>query len=210
MPNQAVLKFLGPYSGRAKGFLLSFIQQSNYSYVWNLEEDVDFSGAWNTFFEATQRANTGVDVLAHNIRAFDKAPEWPHWNECDFCQTVPSASRSRVTWMIVRLSKRYADSALEQLAADALGGHHEAILGTFCTNSPGCQLAVFDKELVGFVVEGHWGIFRPEGCWGPDRPLQCNCCNFGEYAPPKSETWGVDLSNPPPNKLFHPIRQHRC
>jgi hypothetical protein len=201
-PREGVELFQG-VSGRAKPMLLAFIERMDYKHVWHVEHDMVFTGNWREFFEGAGKGHEATDFLTHTLEE-TVDPEWPHWNS-PFIESMPRESWTKLTFMISRISKRFGTIAFDRLLAGKLGGHHEAVLGTLCSNTKGCEFGAFDRKYVGFVTTGHWAA-HSVGCWGDPKKQQCGCCQLGKNAPPPEITEGVDLSAPAKDKLYHPIK----
>jgi hypothetical protein len=200
--NIHVQRFDTNTSGASKSsFLRWAVQHQEYNHVWQIEDDVLFTGEWSHFFA---HADAEADFVGRRVQ--DKK-KWYHWEEdrCTLAQNyLPPEIQKRLvrrlnttleerifcrdvlswrgTWSIIRVSTRLAQFLLDDLESGALQGHHEAVLH-------GLQMGHVNltfKELpllVGSNEAGSWG-----------RYLNRSACSLEMYQPVQH------------NRLYHPLK----
>jgi hypothetical protein len=55
-----------------------YLSHPNYDYYWCIEEDLDFSGDWNSFFDVFKSVDT--DFISSHISHHQNEPGWPWWS----------------------------------------------------------------------------------------------------------------------------------
>lgn len=127
-----------------------YLSHPEYDYYWCIEEDVRFSGNWQTFFESFSHIDS--DFISCHLRRPDDEPDWYWWSAMAHpYATIPLDQRIRSFNPIYRISKL----ALEQINKALLSkwcGHHEVLIPTLLYQS--------GLEIIDF---GGTGEFVPPG-----------------------------------------------
>eukprot|EP01062_Namystynia_karyoxenos_P064730 TRINITY_DN577_c0_g1_i2.p1 TRINITY_DN577_c0_g1~~TRINITY_DN577_c0_g1_i2.p1 ORF type:complete len:331 (+),score=56.41 TRINITY_DN577_c0_g1_i2:84-995(+) len=174
--------FGGPSKGRKQGFLAWFAT-SPYEYAWHIEYDVAWTGKWDNFFARYE--NNTADVIA-SISPYNATPDWYWWQYCPWCRENGEHAM-KVRWPIVRVSRRLAESLILGLVSGKAVGHHESVLGSWCSvHLPGCEVHNLEDD----------GVLAPDGF------------RLGHCTPPLCDAYNLDVTHPrAANKLWHPFKQ---
>lgn len=170
-----------------------YITQPHYDYYWYIEDDVDFSGKWETFFESFSSIDD--DFISCHIRRYQDEPQWPWWHALAHPYAIiPQEKRLRSFNPIYRISNA-ALELLHKALSSKWCGHHEVLIPSILYES-GLDISDFGGKGE-FVPEGFENKFYLENTpnakgiladgtmrW---RPLFQNC---GDTA----------------NKLYHPVK----
>jgi len=158
-----------------------YLKHPGYSSYWCIENDVDFNGKWNYFFDFTSQ-NSQSDFISSHIRKYSKLPHW-HWWDTFYSPTteVKKEDLFRSFNPIYKLSNRalnYLDSCLKS----GYAGHHEVLFATILINA-------------GFVVEDLSSIKN-------NVTPNLNFCTL------QTMRWKpiILFMGNQKNKLFHPIK----
>lgn len=133
MSDLVELKFHAIADGLLPGsnhFILMWFarQYPEYSYYWNIEYDVDYTGDWRKLFKAFRLSKS--DFLSCHIRHFHDEPGWYWWKVFYSGDThISLANRIASFNPIYRLSKRAA-RLLDSKFSEGWGGHHEVAIPT--------------------------------------------------------------------------------
>lgn len=170
-----------------------YLSHPHYDYYWCIEDDVEFSGDWKSFFEDFSSIDT--DFISSHIRRYKEEPEWPWWPTLAHPYTViPQEQRIRSFNPIYRISRQ----ALELLHKALLSkwcGHHEVLIPTLLYES-------------GFSIQdfGGKGEFVPEGLenkfYSENTPNKRGILSDGtmRWRPVFEKTGNLK------NKLYHPVK----
>ena len=205
-------------------FLLWFIANgSSCQRTWQLEDDVFFTGRWDTIFDAhlsmTHDLIAPVQHVSNRTMRYLRLPQCHHGSgvdnpecgefrgredpeaqrakNCYLDRTTPCARRVQPTitiWPLIRMSQRLAIE-LQQIM-DVRGGHgfHEYLTDTACTNASWCTRAPLQIDMIGELLSGHVG--------GLPKHAQTlkNLAQLRHHALPGAAT---SISS---NRVFHPVK----
>jgi len=158
-----------------------YLKHPEYKSYWCIENDVDFNGKWNYFFDSTTK-NSSSDFITSHIRRYSTTPHWHWWD------TFHSANKEidrknffRSFNPIYKLSNK-ALSYIDLCLKNGYSGHHEVLLATLLINS-------------GYVVEDLSSINN-------NVTRNLNFCTL------QTMRWKpiVLFMGRQKNKLFHPIK----
>lgn len=99
-----------------------------YQYVWLIENDVRFTGAWETFFSYFH--NVDDSLLACHLRPYHIEKEWPWWGIRNGSIEVPLSEQVRGFFPIYRISSDALEIIIDIHRKGYLG-HQEVIIPTF-------------------------------------------------------------------------------
>jgi len=158
-----------------------YLKHPEYSSYWCIENDVDFNGKWDFFFNSISK-NSISDFISSHIRKYSKAPHW-HWWDSFYSPKgeIKQENLFRSFNPIYKLSNRalqYIDSCLK----NGYVGHHEVLFSTLLINA-------------GFIVEDLSSINN-------NFTANLNFCTL------QTMRWKpiVLFMGNQKNKLFHPIK----
>jgi hypothetical protein len=165
-----------------------------YDYYWLIEDDVQFNGDWNTFFEAFR--NAGHDFITTHIRYYAEEPLWTWWRLFGhLTENIPYQRRLRSFNPIYRISRSALDfihSALLQFWI----GHHEVLYPTLLHEN---GFRIMDMGGDGrFVPEGFRNVFYTSHSSGSEGRIDEGTFRF-------RPCW-AEIGNEH-NKLYHPVKQ---
>ncbi len=164
----------------------------DYSYYWEIEYDVRYSGNWQEFF--ADFLNNETDYIAPHIRRYAQEPDWIFWEITHPTKTIPLTDRIRCFHPINRLSNR-AVAFLCSAHQEGWCGHDEVIRPTLLHNK-GFSIMDFggDGEFVPPGMENKYYTSAPSN---PEGKLESGTFR---YRPPFRK------AGPEKNKLYHPIK----
>ncbi|MDB5005818.1 MAG: hypothetical protein JWP45_211 [Mucilaginibacter sp.] len=111
-----------------------FLKHPQYASYWCIENDVDFNGKWDFFFDFTSK-NSNSDFISSHIRRFSKSPHWHWWNTFNSPNSEYQEEHLfRSFNPIYKLSNR-ALSYLDQCLKSGYVGHHEVLIPTLLINA---------------------------------------------------------------------------
>jgi hypothetical protein len=174
--------------------LLSFYQDNpDYTYYWNIEEDVRFSGDWRYFFDAF--ADVGSDFLSSHIRTSLEEPEWIWWPALmNPYEVIPFEKRLRSFNPIYRMSGKGMEFICQALSSHWCG-HHEVLFPTLL-NLNGYNIMDFGGEGQ-FVMPGFENRFYINNTPNSKGELKDGTVRFRpRYKEPGDEK----------DKLYHPVK----
>lgn len=159
-----------------------YLTHPDYDYYWILEDDVTFSGKWDTLFSYYK--NDVTDLLSSHIRTYSDYPEWPWWvtlesKEEDFEEKDVICAFNP----IYRLSNR-ALKCIHESLSNGWRGHAEVVLSTILRHN-GLTL----KDIGGngrFVPKGEENLF---------------------YTQDSHHYEALKIQEIRPNTIYHPIKQ---
>lgn len=158
-----------------------YLKHPEYSAYWCIENDVDFNGKWDFFFDSVTANSTG-DFISSHIRRYSKSPHW-HWWASFYSphNEIQEENLFRSFNPIYKLSNRalkYLDTSLK----NGYIGHHEVLFATLLINA-------------GFVVEDF-------SC------IKNNVTPNLDFCTLHTMRWKpiVLFMGKQKNKLFHPIK----
>lgn len=193
--------FGGKMINYSKGaFLLWLLSEgSQCTHTWQIEDDVFFTGRWNTLFDAYAQQDTDLVALTQTISPADN---WP-W-EARGCFVEPNVpcrlggQLQSVVWPLLCLSRRLA---LELSHTFERGGHgfHEAIMHPVCARARWCSHAQLSAAHVGDIIAGHLG-----GVSKTQQTLELLALNLRKGW--RTNASRLQMSAVPENKAFHPVK----
>jgi len=157
-----------------------YLQNPQYEYYWNIEDDVRFSGSWAILLDHYSEIDT--DFITCHIQSFFENTGWYWWRFLKSHEAIiPFENRIKSFNPIYRISNR-ALALLHQSLIEGWAGHHEVVMPTLF-HSNGLSIADFGGE----------GRFVPEG--------QQNKFYTNESMTHLPIVLGKEL-----NRLYHPIK----
>jgi hypothetical protein len=135
-------------------FVPALSSREGFDYVWYVEFDVDFAGAWGDFFALTKESK--ADFLATTIQTKDGSPDWIHWKWFECPPEVRKTDYRRCFCPIMRCSTRMLATYMREVGSGRWRGHTEALLPTIALHN-------------GLIVEDmhQWGVYTNS----PDDPM---------------------------------------
>lgn len=207
--------FGSPLSGFSKAAFLKFVvAHPEYDFVWQVEDDVVFTGKWGQLFDHLQHAFPTQSLVSKTVFQSYNTSKW-YLGSCKLAPGVSCATSEKeflslpgydtkydrnlhgrvhvhVDWLLTRVSHEFAVKLAAQLETKAgAGGHHEGIAGPYCLSqgkdkhAGWCELGVLPQKLMGIFETGHWG-------------------NFAGQIAKKSKAGGLV-----PWRLYHPLKCKR-
>ena len=179
-------------------FLTLLFARANpeYDNYWTVEQDVRFTGEWQTFFSDVNRSE--ADLLTAHLRGYKDEPDWRWWHTFrDPAQPIARENRIRSFNPIYRLSSRALQS-LDMALQRGCEGHSEVLVPTVLVHS---GHLVKDFTLLGnlagiFGTKRHYtsitlksGTLRYGGTFRT-RPVRCRA------------GWRRSM-------LYHPVKEQR-
>jgi hypothetical protein len=104
-----------------------YLENPQYDYYWLVEDDVYFTGDWNTFFDAFRRLKS--DFVSSRIRKYEEEPYWYWWRSLR-CPVAISKENLVCSFNPVYRLSHSALDCLDLFLKSAWGGHHEAVIPT--------------------------------------------------------------------------------
>jgi len=105
----------------------------HYDYFWMIEDDVCFSGSWDTLFKAYQDDTS--DFISTGVYKFEEKPDWYWWFSLKTNNLqIHEKSRIKSFNPIYRLSKR-ALELINRSLKNGWSGHHEVLIPTLLYNN---------------------------------------------------------------------------
>ena len=115
-------------SGRTNAAFVRWLASSTYNFAWYIEDDVEFTGSWTTFFKPAEEKAGPADVVATFV---NESQKWWWARECSvfgrncFLHDAGEQSSNRIivqTYMaIFRMSRRFASAYLRTNQARGRG-----------------------------------------------------------------------------------------
>lgn len=179
-------------SGSSKSSFLQFMtDHPEYDYAWHVETDLFFTGPWNDLFQPEDDSSDKDFLTASVIDRNGTQWFWlPPRNECNLLQhQCRDMGALQIGWMLSRVSSRFAQSLLQDVLEDQIHGHHEAIVGPFCT----LKNFTYDwitPSRIGSILFGHK--------WGRDERQMNVAYHF--------DTNDSNATLMKPGKLLHPVK----
>ena len=186
-------------------FLLWLLSEGKHcSHVWQIEDDVFYTGRWDRLFDAHDSQRDDLLALTSPI-----APT-SNWSFASHCVLGPQLSCReahgngqlvRVEWPLLRISQRLAE---EVARVQKEGGHgfHEAILEPVCARAKwACSSAPLLPAHIGRLVGGHIG-----GLPKTAQTLETLALHWPRSGPSTSSSSGAQTGSIPAGKVFHPVK----
>ena len=174
-------------------FILMWFYKNHpgYSYYWNIEYDVEYTGDWSKLFG--RFAESHADFLSTHIRPFDQEPGW-YWWSAMFTGDIYIPIRKRIASFnpIYRLSARAVDFLDEKLSI-GWAGHHEVFIPSVL-NRYGYKLEDFGGNGM-FVKKGNINKFYNESIPSPLGTMR--------HAP----RFGIESIDRRRKLLYHPVKE---
>jgi hypothetical protein len=117
-----------------------YLDHSQYSYYWSIEDDVVFNGDWKKFFNNVSTHE--FDFITSHIRRYSDVPDWSWWNS--FKQPQEDLDKPELVNSfnpIYRISDK-ALSYIHNCLITGYSGHHEVLIVTLLNRS-GFKIADF-------------------------------------------------------------------
>jgi hypothetical protein len=128
--------------------------------MWQIEDDVFFTGAWHRLFDAY--ANDSSDMVGKTFQLpppGNGTPVWANERNCATSYETPcragQAPLQVTTWPLLRISRALAHEVNQVLTVRRGSGFHEALMAPVCERAPWCSIAPFRPEHVGWMETGH-------------------------------------------------------
>lgn len=164
----------------------------DYSYYWEIEYDVRYSGNWQDFFE--DFLSVDADYIAPHLRRYEQEPDWIFWDITHPTKTIALTDRIRCFHPISRLSNR-AVAFLCSIHQDGWCGHDEVIRPTLLENN-GFSIMDFGGEGK-FVPAGMENKYYTSTPSNPEGKLESGTFRYR----PAFRKAGTEK-----NKLYHPVK----
>lgn len=126
-----------------------YLENPEYMYYWNIEDDVDFTGDWAILFD--EFACIKADFISSHIMNYQEDPYWYWWKSLECNIEIPLEERIRSFNPIYRISS-HALSFLNSFLKSGNRGHHEVLIPSI--------LYHFKYKIIDFGGEGR---FVPTG-----------------------------------------------
>jgi len=160
-----------------------YLQNPQYDYYWNIEDDVYFHGDWHYLFESF--CNSSADFISSHIETYNEAPHWYWWNTLVADgEEISVESRVRSFNPIYRLSNK-ALELINKSLLNGWSGHHEVLIPT-----------LLYKNGYEIIDMGGTGSFVPNGSEN----------RF--YTNESMSDLPIELGNAK-NRIYHPIKEIR-
>ena len=186
-------------------FLLWLLSEGKHcSHVWQIEDDVFYTGRWDRLFDAHDSQRDDLLALTSPL-----APT-SNWSFASHCVLGPQLScreahgngqQVRVEWPVLRISQRLA---VEVARVQKEGGHgfHEAILEPVCARAKwACSSAPLLPAHIGRLVGGHIGVLPKMA-----QTLETLALHWPRSRPSTSSSPGAQTGSIPAGKVFHPVK----
>lgn len=112
-----------------------YLENPNYHYYWNIEDDVCYNGEWENFFDFFTNTPIDSDFLSCNVQDYNDQPSWYWWNTIAHpTKQIPQTLKVRSFNPIYRLSNR-ALKYLHEKLSEGWAGHHEIVIPTLLKNA---------------------------------------------------------------------------
>lgn len=159
-----------------------FLSHQEYDFFWTIEDDVIFTGDWNTLFDHYKEDQT--DFISAFIRTIGEDPQWGWWNSL-YTNSEPIDTGTVVAAFnpIYRMSNR-ALQCLHKTLLRGWRGHAEVIVSTIMSCN---RLSIKDMGGTGrFVSKGEKDLF---------------------YTHDSHSYQALKIQPFRPNTIYHPIKQ---
>lgn len=173
--------------------LLKFYQDyPDYDYYWYIEDDVRFSGNWESLFSAF--GEVSADFISSHIQRAPLVPNWPIWDTlANPYKIIPFEDRIRSFNPIYRISRK-ALAFIQEALQSKWCGHHEVLLPTLIYQA---EMEIVDFGGRGeFVSHGNDNKFYTEENDDPYNVLEGTL----RWRPPFEKVGDLE------NKIYHPIK----
>lgn len=183
--------------------------------AWQVEDDVFWTGAWSTLFDAHTAIN--ADLVAHTTaapRPSDNSTwHFAHEHNCFLgrgigCREAAGGRLNIVMWPLIRLSRALASEISHVLTSRTGKGFHEAIVGPICDRAPWCRTVLLRDELIGRLTAGHSGETKAQQTLEHQAALAAS--GFAgvswEYARNRAVRAANGTERPVPERIYHPAK----
>jgi hypothetical protein len=111
-----------------------YLENPQYKYYWNIEDDVRYNGQWEDIFDFFSRTDITSDFLSCNIKDYKDLPLWYWWNTIGHpSKQFSQSSKVRSFNPIFRISNRALKFLHQELSE--WSGHHEVLIPTLLKNA---------------------------------------------------------------------------
>lgn len=143
--------------------LLKFFRENNkYNQYWVIEDDVRFTGKWNSFFEETNRID--ADFVSCMVRHWQNGPQWHWWHTLKHDYKIFPLKKRLASFNPVYRISYNALYFIDFCLKDKWQGHHEVLYPSLLKYG-GYKIADFGGD-GDYVPQGFENKFycRPNSC----------------------------------------------
>ena len=202
-------------SGRTNAAFVRWLASSTYDFAWYLEDDVEFTGSWTTFFKPAEEKAGQDDIVATFVNVGQNwwwaRGCWVLGRKCFLHDAGEQSSNLTIvqTYMaIFRMSRRFASAYLRLERRKHFTGFYEAVTAPLCDRMPTFNCTRSQMHFPGgvYTLGG-----APDGPFWHGRKKHDEVFSLTALASYKGNgefDWNKYRTNAdvPQNCLFHPVK----